>query len=62
MRKDTRPSPPFRTASNGKLGGAWERGYSYLVPLVEMGERILQLQFGIISIYLANTRIALYVS
>ena len=27
MRKDTRLSPLFRTASDGKLGGAWERGY-----------------------------------
>ena len=62
MRKDTRPSPPSRIVSDGKLGGAWEQGYGYLVPLLEMGEPILQLQFGIISIYLANTRIALYVS
>ena len=31
MRKDTRLSPLFRTASNGKLGGAWERGYSVTV-------------------------------
>ena len=27
VRKDTRLSPLFRTASDEKLGGAWERGY-----------------------------------
>ena len=27
MRKDTRLSTLFRTASDEKLGGAWERGY-----------------------------------
>ena len=27
MRKDTRLSPVFCTASDEKLGGAWERGY-----------------------------------
>jgi len=26
VRKDTRLSPLFRTASDEKLGGAWERG------------------------------------
>ena len=29
MRKDTRLSLHFRTESDGKLGGAWERGYTY---------------------------------
>ena len=32
MRKDTRLSPLFRTASDGKLSGAWERGYNYVTP------------------------------
>ena len=27
VRKDTRLSPLFRTANDGKLGGAWEQGY-----------------------------------
>jgi len=27
VRKDTRLSPLFHTASDEKLGGAWERGY-----------------------------------
>ena len=34
VRKDTRLSPLFRTASDRKLGGAWERGYvSSLISL-----------------------------
>ena len=28
VRKDTRLSPLYRTESDGKLGGAWERGYN----------------------------------
>jgi len=28
VRKDTRLSPLFCTASDGNLGGAWERGYT----------------------------------
>ena len=36
MRKDTRLSPLFRTASDEKLGGAWERGYfSVLIYFIE---------------------------
>ena len=31
MRKDTRLSPLFHTASDGKLGGAWEQGYVLIV-------------------------------
>ena len=28
VRKDTRLSPLFRTVSDGKLGGTWERAYT----------------------------------
>ena len=32
VRKDTRLSPLYRTESDGKLGGAWERGYILPTP------------------------------
>ena len=34
VRKDTRLSPLFHTASDGKLGGTWERGHSLQYQLV----------------------------
>jgi len=39
MRKDTRLSLLFHTASDGKLGGAWERGYNN-IPLFQTGENL----------------------
>ena len=46
MRKDTRLSPLFCTASDGKLGGAWERGKQtavqcYLGCAVNTGSELL---------------------
>ena len=47
VRKDTRLSPLFRTASDGKLSGAWERGYVLIVSrLGETKVSILSLHDG----------------
>ena len=46
VRKDTRLSPLFRTASDGKLGGAWERGYLYLTLAYHFQVRIHFLHYN----------------
>ena len=46
VRKDTRLSPLYRTESDGKRGGAWERGYSYAsnpFPMVRIQFRMLRI-------------------
>ena len=49
VKKDTRVSPLFHTASNGKLGGIWEQGYDLAMFCNAFLDNLLYSAFSLLT-------------